>query len=330
MEFDPYYGWVDIVDPDNPPEGAKLIAASDLLRYENGLEQAKNELNSIPGNYMRRDAPVYVPVTTGETVTLEPGEDAQVINERLPDNTQQFSFSIPRGADGVPGETGPPGQDGAPGADGAPGEKGEQGPPGAGSVLESGYSQTMGPRAGNPASLLDSPWGGTHTWSVDDNGYVRRSSNQNNHRAAATLSGFNAYDTDVVAHLHTTYVNGDAHGVAVRVSGSAGNETAYIARFRRDPNRIEVQKYSPGVLIDLGGIELPHRRNWWVRLRVVGTEVKMRVWDERDIEPPNWYIVHEESPEDVLPAGGAGIAYWSTSECTFRGLVATNLDGVVS
>jgi hypothetical protein len=34
ISFDPYLGWVDITDPDNIPQDARIIGASDLLRFE--------------------------------------------------------------------------------------------------------------------------------------------------------------------------------------------------------------------------------------------------------------------------------------------------------
>lgn len=43
FSFTPYLDWVDVPDPDNPPAGAKKIAAEDLLRYENGLKAAAAE-----------------------------------------------------------------------------------------------------------------------------------------------------------------------------------------------------------------------------------------------------------------------------------------------
>lgn len=43
FSFTPYLDWVDVPDPDNPPAGAKKIAAEDLLRYENGLKTAAAE-----------------------------------------------------------------------------------------------------------------------------------------------------------------------------------------------------------------------------------------------------------------------------------------------
>lgn len=37
--------WVDLTDPANIPVGAKLITASDLLRYENGIDQVTTRVN---------------------------------------------------------------------------------------------------------------------------------------------------------------------------------------------------------------------------------------------------------------------------------------------
>lgn len=48
MEFTPYLDWIDVLDPKNPPPGAKQVEASDLLRYEQGLLDAKEDLAGIP------------------------------------------------------------------------------------------------------------------------------------------------------------------------------------------------------------------------------------------------------------------------------------------
>lgn len=44
MAFDPYLGWVDVPNPAQPPTGAKMITASDLLRYERGIEQNETDI----------------------------------------------------------------------------------------------------------------------------------------------------------------------------------------------------------------------------------------------------------------------------------------------
>jgi len=45
VDFTPYLGWINVPDASNIPEGAKLLAASDLLRYENALVALAGELN---------------------------------------------------------------------------------------------------------------------------------------------------------------------------------------------------------------------------------------------------------------------------------------------
>lgn len=49
MDFTPYLSWVDVPDPAFPPAGARMISAGDLLRYENALNAAKNELALLNG-----------------------------------------------------------------------------------------------------------------------------------------------------------------------------------------------------------------------------------------------------------------------------------------
>lgn len=47
ISFDPYLSWVDTTDPDNLPADAKLITASDLLRYENFGVAATAAVNGL-------------------------------------------------------------------------------------------------------------------------------------------------------------------------------------------------------------------------------------------------------------------------------------------
>lgn len=46
LVFNKVTTWVDLTDPANIPPGAKLITASDLLRYENGIDQLVTRVNS--------------------------------------------------------------------------------------------------------------------------------------------------------------------------------------------------------------------------------------------------------------------------------------------
>ena len=70
-----------------------------------------------------------VSVDVGETVTGEPGTDANVENTG-DDQNVVLKFTIPRGDKGEQGEKGEPGEPGAKGDPGDPGEPGERGPAG--------------------------------------------------------------------------------------------------------------------------------------------------------------------------------------------------------
>lgn len=47
MAFDPYLDWVDVPNPAQPPLGAKMITASDLLRYEQGIEANEQDIATV-------------------------------------------------------------------------------------------------------------------------------------------------------------------------------------------------------------------------------------------------------------------------------------------
>lgn len=48
IEFDPYLEWVDVTDPNNVPEGARVVGASDLLRYEKLGQDVAAKLGDTP------------------------------------------------------------------------------------------------------------------------------------------------------------------------------------------------------------------------------------------------------------------------------------------
>ena len=81
-----------------------------------------------------------VSVDVGETVTGDPGTDANVENTG-DDQNVVLKFTIPRGAKGDPGQEGPQGERGPEGPQGAEGPRGEQGP--AGQKGDPGTSATV-------------------------------------------------------------------------------------------------------------------------------------------------------------------------------------------
>lgn len=92
-------------------------------------------------------------VTVGNVVTLEPGEEASVINSGTT-SAAVLDFSIPRGADGTgpQGPEGPQGPQGEKGEKGDPGEQGPQGPKGEqGPIGPEGPQGPQGP-AGEPGA----------------------------------------------------------------------------------------------------------------------------------------------------------------------------------
>lgn len=67
MDFTPYLSWVDVPDPAFPPAGARMISAGDLLRYENALNAAKNELALLNGQGQRG---YKISEVAGRTITV--------------------------------------------------------------------------------------------------------------------------------------------------------------------------------------------------------------------------------------------------------------------
>lgn len=45
--FEPFYDWQDVTDPENPQPGAKRITSGDLIRYEKGIEKNENKIDVV-------------------------------------------------------------------------------------------------------------------------------------------------------------------------------------------------------------------------------------------------------------------------------------------
>lgn len=50
VSFDAYLGWVDVTDPNKIPEDARVIGASDLLRYEKLGQDTAKKFAELEGN----------------------------------------------------------------------------------------------------------------------------------------------------------------------------------------------------------------------------------------------------------------------------------------
>lgn len=76
VAFDKYTGWVDVEDENNPPPGARPVAAADLLRYENFGEAAKVAINALIEVTLQDGVQVDVPVGAAQHTFTDQASNA--------------------------------------------------------------------------------------------------------------------------------------------------------------------------------------------------------------------------------------------------------------
>lgn len=91
LTFNPYFGWIDVVDDNNVPANARVVASADLLRYEAGIDEAIRRINEhdplIVGN--GNDITTLENTTAGHTTTLtDHGNRVTALETKVSDLTE--------------------------------------------------------------------------------------------------------------------------------------------------------------------------------------------------------------------------------------------------
>lgn len=114
-----------------------------------------------------------------------------------------------------------------------------------------------------------------------------------------------AVDVEIVARTMSTSTASSQQRLVARASGDHRSETAYMVDFLG--SSIVVLRFVDGDSYSLGAISWdrsPHR--WtWVRFRVEGPFLYLKVWEDGDLEPEEWSEVFED--HGIQRPGGAGI-----------------------
>ena len=96
-------------------------------------------------------------------------------------------------------------------------------------------------------------------------------------------------------------------GVALRHTMSpSGTETAYVAYFRSKTDQIEVNAFVNGGWQFIGAASFVNNPGqwYWMRFRVEGTILKVRVWANGSTEPTTWTYTGANTS---IAAGGVGV-----------------------
>jgi ABC-type molybdate transport system substrate-binding protein len=99
VSFTPYLGWTDATDVNNIPTGFRLIAAADLLRYENYANDSKTLINSLETKVNALQAATTVATKTA-SYTLTATDQLVVAN-----SATAITFTLPSAAASGAGKT---------------------------------------------------------------------------------------------------------------------------------------------------------------------------------------------------------------------------------
>ena len=124
-------------------------------------------------------------------------------------------------------------------------------------------------------------------------------------RTALTLDALDATeDLEVLACLLFTRDGSERRGVALRASGTSGDETGIAAYLNvNSGERIRVSEYSGGswtVTATSGTTSVPLYRLMFLRVRVSATSVQVKHWPALEDEPVGWDL------DEITAISGAG------------------------
>ena len=161
---------------------------------------------------------------------------------------------------------------------------------------------------------LDSMDGITQRWNVnrwdiatdlpDGESVALHTSGAPERRLASVDAVSGLADVEVVAKIKAsafTPASGSSPSLVLRGSGEAGNETAYSASVGRDS--IRMGKFVNGAYTALDSITetIPVGEWFWLRFRVFGPKLQVKIWPDGTPEPAEW---RRTTSDSSIEAGG--------------------------
>jgi len=120
-------------------------------------------------------------------------------------------------------------------------------------------------------------------------------------------------DVDILTCITTIADGANNIGPVARLSGSAASENGYIVWTNFTSDQITLSRYNAGsgATLDTYSITLDTSTWYWIRMRVVGANIRVKVWSgSRSDEPGSWHIDYDDS-SPILSAGKVGLAEYS-------------------
>ena len=135
--------------------------------------------------------------------------------------------------------------------------------------------------------------------------------------------------TKVMVHTVDPTVMGGR--VYARAAGSLGAETGYFSFFA-EGTTIGIYKYDDGDAELVASIPYAYNLGewYWVRFRVVGNSLKLKVWPDGNTEPPGWGSPNgiEDTNSDLTEPGWVGVGTNYQSDGPYYDWFSVGLNGV--
>jgi len=117
--------------------------------------------------------------------------------------------------------------------------------------------------------------------------------------------------------------------LALRASGTLESaRTGYVALVRNDTNVLDIRKAVSGRETSLGTASFTMNNDtlYWVRFRVQGSAIKLRIWADGDSEPATWN--QEYTNSDITSAGRIQVGTTGNTSANFKvDIVGVGLGG---
>lgn len=136
-------------------------------------------------------------------------------------------------------------------------------------------------------------------------------------------------DVEILAKVRITASYDHAGRLVIRGAGSDGNEECYFAGIQPTVDTIFIHKYTP-TSTSVGSTSKTIATNtwYWVRFRVNGSDLKLKVWEDGTAEPGSWDI--EETDTDISAVGFVGVGGYNDGADVDYFAVGTDGDSPVT
>jgi hypothetical protein len=164
-----------------------------------------------------------------------------------------------------------------------------------------------------PSGWTETAYPNSSAWTVaadasSASGFVLRNVTTQTGRHILRYDGFADTTTtqEALVRMRLTDDDDRGPGIALRHSMLNGSETAYVAYLRSSVDQIELNAFVNGGWQFIGSAGFVNNPGvwYWMRFRVEGTTLRVRVWADGTTEPTTWNVTATNSS---IAAGAIGL-----------------------